>query len=87
MRVPPWCFNHNGGGGDATFPLVVHLNLNLRPQIIVLRLDEGNQQQIYMGEVCTTPLMVKKSCLFHHGSRLLGYLSLFFLLLVHWFGH
>lgn len=43
---------------SCTSPFVFHLILGLRPQIIVFRLDEGNQQQIYRGHVYTTPLMV-----------------------------
>lgn len=58
MRVPPLVFQPQWMRQRCTFPLVFHLNLDLRPQIIVLRLDEGNQQQIYMGQVHTTPLTV-----------------------------
>lgn len=37
---------------------VLTYNLGLRPRTIVLRLDEGNKQQIYRAHVYTTPLMV-----------------------------
>ena len=73
---------------SCTSPLVFHLILGLRPQIIVLRLDEGNQQQIYRGHVYTTPLMVGDG--HAYSTLVLDYLATcpcFSFLLVHWFGH